>query len=205
MSTPTQQQIEEIAIRYEGATNRDRKFFIEAMTEATQPLLETVTKLERDIENESNKTAGYEDITRELRSQLTTLQGDLIAEQLKVKLQANIITTLEAACAEQRLALEEQTSRTEYGNRLGADFYANNKHFGFCSKGAGNPRECSVCGTYYKMKDALLSTSGQRILEENRRMREALEKIQTRLGVDWHPSEDIAQKALSTNQLNQGK
>lgn len=54
-----------------------------------------------------------------------------------------------------RKALEEEVGRIEYGNSTKPDFYESNSHFGYCSKQSGDPRDCSVCGTFYLMKDAL--------------------------------------------------
>jgi len=186
----TQQQIEEIANRYEEATNRDRKFFIEAMTEATQPLLERVKELEESANNGDTLMNKQLERIEQLQSQLTTL---------------------EAACAEKDEALKAYNSVVAR----------------YLSEG-GVPDTTTwnlFVETQQDGHKAMKSTSGQRILEENGRMKERIEHLENLVGdacvalktcdhyhgncsandtwwFDWERVE-AAKKLLSTNQHNQ--
>ena len=112
----------------EWITEVDHKL---ALKEATQPLLERVKELE----------------------QVADIGDDLMNKQLeRIDQLQSQLTTLEAACADMREALNT------------------------CIAGNG--------GHWFdksKVAKALSSTSGQRILEENRRMRELLEKFKLEL------------------------
>ena len=178
-TTPTQQQIEEIAKQHRvlalkwGQVMRDNDFFkvedeiVQALTEATQPLLERVKELE----------------------QVADIGDDLMNKQLeRIDQLQSQLTTLEAACVERN----EYITATNYWKL--------------------EPHDQKERAAYLKKFNDASSTSGQRILEENRRLREAINKVTWMLiNHDNYGSVGDRQLAkeltdsISTNQLNQGK
>jgi len=225
----------------------------EALTEATQPLLERVKELENQIKIMNTKELDMQELQaaygllnaeimaqntkvlqlentiiqagekeQQLQSQLTTLEAELSVvtnDRNGVKLineqHRQTIATLEAACAEQRLAIIQVISEVKADDILCEDGFTFSYQRG--------------SAVHKQLVDAISSTSGQRILEENRKLNEnfdALKKhyiktihaIRLTFGTDYGHAMDcdcdrcfdlLAAdrfiQSLSTNQLNQGE
>lgn len=177
MST-TQQQIEEIARNLADtmsrAIDRPLREFSDmvqeelighcqnALTEATQPLLERVAEMEKELQNMAHRH--LEIATKSLDNRLQ-LQSQLI--------------TLEAACAEKDEAI-----------KVACDELVNGENH-------GNISDCLVAK---KLRYVINSTTcGNGMLEENERMRKALEELsrkQNGINVYGFAVHKIAKQAL---------
>lgn len=92
------------------------------------------------------------------------------------------INQLSTQLIELREALQEEVGRYEWGHSFPEDFYKSNSHFGHCSCQCGDVRQCSICGTFYKMKDALSSAPDD--IHKNWVRREVLKKCEYALQLD---------------------